>query len=163
MTYISSISASALTTPAESAYSMRAATISDLPILESLVVSSRGSTELFSGVSSSDALRSQLEWMLGQRPPPFDGESPIYDNGPFFLLNKGDRTVAAAGLSKKPNPKTSSPSIVVHPLLWDGKEDASKTVVALVQHIVPAINNMLAAGGCSEEWVLYGRVHIRDS
>ena len=49
---------------------------------------------------------------------------------------------------------SSSPMIGVHPLLWNAKEYASAVVVAILQHLIPAMNEILKKDGESAEDVL---------
>lgn len=39
-------------------------------------------------------------------------------------------------------------------MLWDGKENASAVVVAMLQHLVPAVNDILRKDSDSAEYVL---------
>ncbi|KAJ7926170.1 hypothetical protein B0H13DRAFT_1972934, partial [Mycena leptocephala] len=89
-----------------SLFSLRPATLDDLPALERFVLASRANAEIFTG----------------KRDTP---------DGP-------PRVVAAAGL---PMYKPGRQTVSVHPLLWDGMEDAS----AVAQAIVPALISAVAA------------------
>lgn len=75
----------------------------------------------------------------------------MHDSGPFLLLEKEGRCVAATGLMKKPSAKTPGHVITVHPVLWDGSEDASATAVALLQHLVPASNKIMSEDEPAEQ------------
>jgi hypothetical protein len=160
VTRTSSLPPTSKSIPPDSPFSIRRASINDLSIPESLVISSRDSRALFSGLSP-EALRSQLSWLLGSRPPPFEGDSPSHSTNPWFVLEKKQHTngqthvVAAVGLRNQPNAKMLSPMIGVHPLLWNAKEDASAVVVAMLQYLVPAVNEILKKDGESAEYDLY--------
>ena len=69
--------------------------------------------------------------------------------------NGQTHVVAAVGLQNQPNAKMLSPMIGVHPLLWNAKEDASAVVVAILQYLVPAVNEILKKDGESAEYDLY--------
>ncbi|KAJ6453897.1 hypothetical protein C8R47DRAFT_1167669 [Mycena vitilis] len=121
-----------------SSFSLRPATLADLPSLEHLVTAPRATTDIFAGVSAT-VLQEQLRWILGDRPA--SCAAPTYPTFPFFVLEKRDspesapRVVAAAGLLN-----LGAPSAIVHPLLWDGVEDASAVTVALVRQLVETLN-----------------------
>jgi hypothetical protein len=158
VTYTSSLPLTGKLVSPDSPFSIRPAVLEDILTLESLVLSSRDSQALFSG-TSSEALRSQLSWLLGSRSSPFQGDSAVYSINPWFVLEKKNvngqvQVVAAVGLQNRPSAKTPFPIIGVHPLLWDGKEDASAVVVAMLQHLVPAVNNILKKDGDPAEYVL---------
>ncbi|KAJ7270188.1 hypothetical protein C8J57DRAFT_305219 [Mycena rebaudengoi] len=138
-----------ITTAAESsAFSLRPAMLADVPALERLVYTPRASAEIFLGVSPA-ALHKQLRWLLGDRPAPYNDPSPFYPAHPFFVLEKRDgeaavpRIVAAAGLQNTPSAKTAHPLVAVHPLLWDGEEDASAVALAIAPQLVRAVDDIL--------------------
>ncbi|KAJ7465989.1 hypothetical protein FB451DRAFT_1261539 [Mycena latifolia] len=115
-------------------FALRPATLADLPDLERLVTAPRATADIFAGVDAP-MLNGQLRWLLGERPAGYT--FPVH---PFFVLEKHDapdaapRIVAAAGLLNSGEPKAG-----VHPLLWDGVEDASAVTVAIVRQLIPAL------------------------
>ncbi|KAJ7919654.1 hypothetical protein B0H13DRAFT_1868413 [Mycena leptocephala] len=119
-------------------YRTHGATLSDLPALERLVSVPRATADIFAGVSTP-MLRAQLRWLLGDRPESYS--AAVYPVHPFFVLEKRDspkftlRVVGAAGLLN-----SSSPSAIVHPLLWDGMEDASSVALAVVRGLIQALD-----------------------
>ncbi|KAJ7627787.1 hypothetical protein DFH06DRAFT_1304459 [Mycena polygramma] len=121
-----------------SPFSLRPATLADLPSLEQLVTAPRATADIFAGVSGT-VLQAQLRWILGDRPS--SCAAPSYPACPFFDLEKRDypelapRVVAAAGLLNR-----GTPSATVHPLLWDGVEDASAVTVALARQLIETLN-----------------------
>jgi hypothetical protein len=158
VTYTTSLPPTGKSIPPDSPFSIRPALFDDLLTLESLVSSSRDSKALFFG-TSLEALRRQLSWLLGSRPSPFEGESPFYSVNPWFVLEKKNtsgqtQVVAAVGLQNRPSAKMPAPMFGVHPLLWNGKENASAVVVAMLQHLVPAVNDILRNDGGPAECVL---------
>ncbi|KAJ7119554.1 hypothetical protein C8R44DRAFT_877974 [Mycena epipterygia] len=144
----------ASTSPAPSRYSLRLATFNDIPTLERLVLAPRAIAEIFTGVSTSK-LTSQLRWLLGDRPAAYAGPAHRY-----FILEKRDtpdaapRVVAAAGVLD--NTAAIAAGLLdrsapprVHPLLWDGVEDASAVTLAIVRELRSALDAQLAADGTS--------------
>ncbi|KAJ7772833.1 hypothetical protein DFH07DRAFT_1057225, partial [Mycena maculata] len=107
---------------APSPFSLRPATPDDLPTLERLACAPRATADIFPGVDAP-MLQSQLRWLMGARPSAFSTRD--YPVHPFFVLEKRDtdrpRIVAAAGFLSY---NRSAPTAIVHPLLWDGVEDA---------------------------------------
>ncbi|KAJ7772846.1 hypothetical protein DFH07DRAFT_801708 [Mycena maculata] len=134
-------------TPADtpSPFSLRLATLDDLPALRGLVCAQRTTSDIFVGVDAA-TLHTHLRWLLGNRPAVYT--TPDYPVRPFFVLEKRDtpntppRIVATAGLYN-----SGAPTAIVHPLLWDGEEDASAVTVAMVRELVPALKAIPAAGG----------------
>ncbi|KAJ7465985.1 hypothetical protein FB451DRAFT_1261529 [Mycena latifolia] len=120
-------------------FSLRPATLADIPELERLVAAPRATADIFAGVTAP-TLNAQLRWILGERPAGYT--FPVH---PFFVLEKRDtpdaapRIVAAAGLLNSGEPKAG-----VHPLLWDGVEDASAVTVAIVRQLIPAVETSLS-------------------
>ncbi|KAJ7154138.1 hypothetical protein C8R46DRAFT_1356888 [Mycena filopes] len=129
-------------------FSLRQATLDDLPALERLVLvlAPRANTEIFIGVKDTATLRAQLHWALGDRPQSYTG--PAYPVHPFFILEKYEldepvpRIVAAAGLTMYKR----STGADVSPLLWDGKENVSAVVRALVPALIRAANELPSVG-----------------
>ncbi|KAJ6586344.1 hypothetical protein DFH09DRAFT_255372 [Mycena vulgaris] len=134
-----------------SSFSLRPATLNDLPALERLVYAPRATSELFTG-SPPAMLQAQLRWLLGNRPAAY-GAAAFYPVHPFFVLEKCDtpeappRVVAAAGLINTPSVNAPHPVATVHPLLWDGVENASAVAKALALELVRALDAILADGG----------------
>ncbi|KAJ7101888.1 hypothetical protein C8R44DRAFT_348668 [Mycena epipterygia] len=133
-------------------FTLRLATLADLPALESLVTVPRATANIFAGVSAP-VLQAQLRWLLGARAGPY--AFPVH---PFYVLEKRDapdappRVVAAAGLLN-----SGVPAAAVHPLLWDGIEDASAVALAVVRQLVPALEATFTAEGpklTTIRWVL---------
>ncbi|KAJ7031272.1 hypothetical protein C8F04DRAFT_1186122 [Mycena alexandri] len=129
-------------------YNLREATLDDLPAIERLVqvLAPRANTEIFIGVKDTATLRAQLRWALGDRPEAYSG--PEYPVHPFFVLEKCDvneeepRIVAAAGLTMYKR----SHGADVSPLLWDGMENVSAVVQALVPALINAGNELPVQG-----------------
>jgi hypothetical protein len=139
LTHLSALRPPSTPTGTPSLFSLRPATLDDLPALERFVLASRANAEIFTGVQDETK---QLCYLLGDRPPAY--VPPAHPLNPFFVLEKRDtpdgppRVVAAAGL---PMYKPGRQTVTVHPLLWDGMEDAS----AVAQAIVPALISAVAA------------------
>ncbi|KAJ6455566.1 hypothetical protein C8R47DRAFT_1166011 [Mycena vitilis] len=117
-----------------SPFTLRLATLADLTSLERLVTAPRAIADIFIGVSNPK-LHAQLRWILGDRPT--SCPAPTYPVNPFFVLEKRETSdiVAAAGLLNR-----GSTSATVHPLLWDGAEDASAVTLALVRQLIEALD-----------------------
>ncbi|KAJ7879055.1 hypothetical protein B0H14DRAFT_3435292 [Mycena olivaceomarginata] len=143
ITHISALSPPSPPTDASS-FTLRAGTLDDVPALERSVLAPRANAGIFIGMQDSTTLTSQLHYLLGDRPPSFTGAVD-----PFFVLEKRDtpdtppRVVAAAGLRGRPG----APTAVVHPLLWDGVENASIVAQALVRALVSAVGTLPTADG----------------
>ncbi|KAJ7680072.1 hypothetical protein B0H17DRAFT_1138830 [Mycena rosella] len=110
-----------------------------LPALERLVTAPRATADIFMG-AAAPVLQKQLRWLLGERPAGYT--FPVH---PFFVLEKRDapdaapRIVAAAGLMNSDAAKAA-----VHPLLWDGVEDASAVALAVVRQLILALEATLS-------------------
>ncbi|KAJ6539832.1 hypothetical protein DFH09DRAFT_1368655 [Mycena vulgaris] len=121
-------------------FTLRPATLDDLPALERLVEAPRATADISLGFAAP-VLHAQLRWLLGERPAHY-----AFPTHPFFVLEKRDapdaspRIVAAAGLMN-----TAAPKAGVHPLLWDGAEDASAVALAVVRRLIPALEAALPA------------------
>ncbi|KAJ6537615.1 hypothetical protein B0H19DRAFT_371863 [Mycena capillaripes] len=145
---------------APSLLSLRPATLDDLSTLERFVLAPRARAELFTGFQDAATLTAHLRYALGDRPPAYI--TPAFPVAPFFILEKRDapdtppRAVAAAGLYMY---SPGAPTAVVHPLLWDGVEDASTVVQAIVPALVSAVGALPTADGsptklASLRWIL---------
>ncbi|KAJ7649024.1 hypothetical protein DFH06DRAFT_1208800 [Mycena polygramma] len=117
-----------------SPFLLRLATLADLPCLERLVTAPRPTADIFVGVSAP-TLHAQLRWILGDRPA--SCAVPTYPVNPFFVLEKRENShiVAAAGLLNR-----GTASVTVHPLLWDGVENASAVTVTLVRQLIETLD-----------------------
>ncbi|KAJ7726151.1 hypothetical protein DFH07DRAFT_244910 [Mycena maculata] len=129
--------------PEPLAFSLRSATLDDLPALERLFNIPRTTADIFAGVSAP-VLHAQLRWFLGDRPAAYT--SPSCHVPPFFILEKRDMPhapphVVAAGMHGGP------PSTTVGPLLWDSIEDASAVTLGLVRALKEALDRHVAADG----------------
>ncbi|KAJ7126160.1 hypothetical protein C8R44DRAFT_874538 [Mycena epipterygia] len=150
----------ASTNPDPSSFSLRLATLDDAPTLERLVLAPRATAEIFTGVPAPK-LTSQLRWFLGDRPAAYANATHNYfvlekrdtpDATPRAVAAVGvlDRAVAAAAAAAAAGPagaRSSAPSAKVHPLLWDGVEDASAVAVAVVRELRSTLDAQLAADG----------------
>ncbi|KAJ6622150.1 hypothetical protein B0H10DRAFT_2014520 [Mycena sp. CBHHK59/15] len=133
-----------LVTHTATPYTLRRATSADLPALERLVCAPRAAADIFAGLAAP-ALKQQLRWLLGERPSPY-AAAEAYPVHPFFVLETHGRVVAAAGL--KNTPSTQTAAVHVHPLLWDGDEDASAISLTLARELIKAVDDMLAPAKC---------------
>lgn len=144
-------------TNTSSSFALRPATLDDLPVLERLVTAPRAGAEIFVGVRESARPR-QLRHLLGDRPPAYPSDTHPTD--PWFVLEKRNtpeappRVVAAAGLrTQKLGVRPTVPR--VHPLLWDGVEDASVVAQAITRELVREVEAQLAANGSPDRSVLF--------
>ncbi|KAJ6622155.1 hypothetical protein B0H10DRAFT_2014546 [Mycena sp. CBHHK59/15] len=67
----------------------------------------------------------QLRWLLGERPSP-----------------------SATAEAYPDTPSTQTAAVHVHPLLWDGDEDASAISLTLARELIKAVDDMLAPAKC---------------
>ncbi|KAF7341104.1 hypothetical protein MVEN_01844600 [Mycena venus] len=154
VTHVSALNPSSSPASAPSLFSLRPATLDDLPALERFVLAPRTKAEIFTGAKDSATLTAQLRYLLGDRPPAYT--SPAYPVDPFFVLEKRDvpdaspRVVAAAGIRLS---KPGAPTAVVHPLLWDGVEDAFAVAQAIVRPLVSAVGALPPADGSPNKLV----------
>jgi hypothetical protein len=151
VTHTSALRAPGTTDP--SPFSIRRATLADIPTLEQLVCVPRARAEIFVPISAT-ALPSRLRWLLGDRPPAFLG--PSYPSSTFFLLEKREtaeappRVVAAVGVVDNATAAAagllqgSAPSATVQSLLWDGVEDSSAVTAAIVRELRSELDTKLA-------------------
>jgi hypothetical protein len=138
----------------QSPFTLRPATFDDLPVLARLVLAPRAGAEIFTGGKDTATLYARLRWLIGDRPAAYPASA--YPVEPFFVLEKrgtpaaSPHVVAAAGLMMF---TPGGPTANVHPLLWDGVEDASAVTLALVPALIDAVKALPAADGSPSKCV----------
>ncbi|KAF7341103.1 hypothetical protein MVEN_01844500 [Mycena venus] len=122
-----------------SPYTLRRATLDDLPALERLVHAPRSKAEIFIGTQSKDAasLIAQLRYVLGDRLPAY--APPAFPVDPYFILEKRDTDTPDA-----------PPGIVAGRRV---AENASAVVQALVRPLASAIGVLPTADGSPNKLV----------
>ncbi|KAK7038311.1 hypothetical protein R3P38DRAFT_2905563 [Favolaschia claudopus] len=137
---------------ASSPYLLRRATLDDVPALDRMVLAPRSEADIFIGAKDAETLTAQLRYILGDCSAAYASRTD-YPLEPVFVLEKeiggGTDTctatpshvvVAAARLRR---PRQGDSSTVVHPLLWDGEEDASAVACAIAKGLVKQAGEVL--------------------
>ncbi|KAJ7841430.1 hypothetical protein B0H13DRAFT_1910296 [Mycena leptocephala] len=85
VTHLSALGPSSPPADAPSLFSLRPATLDDLPALELFVLAPRASAEIFAGMQDSTTLTAQLRYLLGDRSPAY--ASPAYAERPGGIVS----------------------------------------------------------------------------